>query len=344
MTITAFPINAASGVPSYTSQAFRQGLAALLSPGATGLTVQPGSRPGAGLDTSVSGSTISVSPGVAIVQGGSSNTQGPYFVYSDAVVTKTLTAANATNPRVDLIYARIRDTDADASGARDGDILYLAGTAAASPVAPTPTDTSYVILGTISVPKSGGGSPVVSMATRPYTAAAGGLTVGKVPPPNPYTGQLWDSGDGTQRWDGTRWRYLSYLPVQTLQQGNPPFNQTATYVDFTSAQWAAATVTVPPSGMVRVIIGADISNGNTPTSTCWAAWRGSGASTITAGPSSGLVIAGSTSIRMGATRSRLLTGLPVGQQLTITPQWNISSGTAATATIQGGTLEVQPIA
>ncbi|WP_435173309.1 hypothetical protein [Actinacidiphila sp. bgisy145] len=341
MTITAFPMNAASGAPSYASQIFRDSVAALLSPGASGLQVQQGVRPGPGLDVSVSGTTVTISPGVAVIQGGSSTAQGPYMLVSDAAVTKTLTAADGTNPRIDLIYARIQDTDADGSGARAGDILYYAGTPAASPVAPTPTQPSWIPLATITVPKSGGGSAVVSTATRAYTAAAGGLTVGAVAPPSPYTGQLWDSGTGTQRWDGTQWRYLAYTPVANTQQASPPFNTTGAFTDFLAASWAPITVTVPPSGMVRVTISADITNTNTSTSTCHATWRASGALTVAAGPYNSLTVYGS---RLAGSRTRLLQGATVGAALTITPQWNISSGSSSTAALTGGTLEVTPIA
>lgn len=341
MTITAFPINASSGAPAYSSQQLRQAQTALLSPGATGLQVQPGVRPGAGLDVTVSGTTITVTAGVVVVQGGSATTQGPYMLAADATTTLTLTAADGTNPRVDLIYARVRDTDADASGARDGSILYLAGTASASPVAPVPSSTpSYTVLATISVPKSGSGSPVVSYAARPYTAAAGGVTVGLISPPNPYVGQLWDSGDGTRRWNGTAWAYLLYAPVSNTQQAAPPFTTTGTFVDFLSASWAPITVTVPPSGNVRVTISADILNTNTTTSTCYCTWRASGALTVSAGPYNSLLVAGG---RLAASRSRLLTGATAGGSLTITPQWEISSGNSSTAQIQGGTLEVVPV-
>lgn len=341
MAITAFPMNASGGSPVYSSQQFRDGVAALLNPGASGLQAQAGVRPGSGLAVSVSGSTVTITPGVAVVQGGSSTAQGPYMLIVDANVTKTLTAADGTNPRVDLVYARIRDTDADGSGARDGDVLLLTGAAAASPAAPTPTDASWTPLATITVPKSGGGSPVVSYASRAYTAAAGGLTVGSVAPPDPYVGQLWDSGGGTQRWDGTQWRYLSYAPVANLQADAPPFDTTATWVDFLPGSWAPLSVVVPPSGMVRVTMSADVQNTNTSTSTCHATWRASGALTVTASPSNSLSVAGT---RLAASRSRLLTGATVGATLTITPQWNISSGGSGTAAIQGGTLEVQPVA
>jgi hypothetical protein len=344
MTITAFPINASAGSPSYASQSFRQALAALLSPGAGGLQVQAGVRPGGGLAVSVAGSTITITAGAGVVQGGSSAVQGPYLFYNDASVTRTLTAANATNPRVDLVYARIRDTDADASGARDGDILYLAGTAAASPVAPTPADPSYIVLATISVPKSGSGSPSVSTATRAYTAAAGGLTVGSVAPTAPYTGQLWDSGDGLRRWTGTEWRYLKYDPQVSKQLANPTtYPVTATFTDFSGAQWPPLTFTVPPSGMAWISIGGAVHNQITTTSTVWVVWRASGGYTMAANAENGVAAAGG---RTYATRRVLVTGMTPGASVTLTPQWYVSSvGTVGTQTFTtSGQLGVEPVA
>ncbi|SFT31809.1 hypothetical protein [Streptomyces sp. ok210] len=344
MTITAFPINASSGSPSYASQSFRQALAALLSPGAGGLQVQAGVRPGGGLAVSVAGSTITITAGAGVVQGGSSAVQGPYLFYSDASVTRTLTAANATNPRVDLVYARIRDTDADASGARDGDILYLAGTAAASPVAPTPADPSYIVLATISVPKSGSGSPSVSTATRAYTAAAGGVTVGSVAPTAPYTGQLWDSGDGLRRWTGTEWRYLKYDPQVSKQLANPTtYPVTATFTDFSGAQWPPLTFTVPPSGMAWISIGGAVHNQITTTSTVWVVWRASGGYTMAANAENGVAAAGG---RTYATRRVLVSGMTPGASVTLTPQWYVSSvGTVGTQTFTtSGQLGVEPVA
>ncbi|MET8404523.1 hypothetical protein [Streptomyces sp900116325] len=344
MTITAFPINASAGSPSYASQSFRQALTALLSPGSGGLQVQSGVRPGGGLAVSVAGSTITITAGAGVVQGGSSAVQGPYLFYNDASVTRTLTAANATNPRVDLVYARIRDTDADASGARDGDVLYLAGTAAASPVAPTPADPSYIVLATISVPKSGSGSPSVSTATRAYTAAAGGVTVGSVAPAAPYTGQLWDAGDGLRRWTGTEWRYLKYDPQVSKQLLNPgSFPVTATFTDFLASQWPPLTFTVPPSGMAWISIGGAVHNQITTTSTIWVVWRASGGYTAAASAENGVAAAGG---RTYATRRVLVSGMTPGASVTLTPQWYVSSvGTVGTQTFTtSGQMSVEPVA
>lgn len=169
----ALPIG---GALTFTARQDRQARAALLQPGAAGLQVAPGVRPGPGLDVSVVGTTITVTPGAGIVQSAASATAGAYWAWLDANATLTLTAADAANPRSDLVYLRVRDTDEDGSGARDCAPIYLAGTPAASPTTPSiPGGTSGIILGVISVPKSGSGSPTVSTTTRQLAVASGGI-------------------------------------------------------------------------------------------------------------------------------------------------------------------------
>lgn len=136
--------------------------------------VRPGVRPGdPGLAVTLSGSTINVSQGVAgLFRSG----QGLYRAQIPATSPGTVNAAHATFTRIDLVYLRVWDTSVDASGLRQADAVYLAGTAASSPAAPSPGATEiYVPLATITVPPSGGGSPTVSQAIRPYTVAPGGI-------------------------------------------------------------------------------------------------------------------------------------------------------------------------
>lgn len=207
----ALAINASGGSPAYNAQQWRQSLTSLALPGSGGLQVVPGVRPGAGLTVSVASGTVTVTPGSAIVQGASSVTQGAYLAVVDSNFTATLTAADGTNPRVDLVYLRVRDTDADGSGQRDCSPVYVAGTPAASPTAPTiPAGTTGIILATISVPKSGAGSPTVSTATRQTTVASGGILPGAAPA-SPYVGQYYDDGTQLRRWNGTTWD--TYGPV-----------------------------------------------------------------------------------------------------------------------------------
>lgn len=216
----ALGINQSGGSPAYTAQQFRESMTGLMLPGSGGLQVVAGVRPGSGLTVSVASGTVTVTPGSAIVQGASSTVQGAYLAVVDANFTATLTAADGTNPRVDLVYLRVRDTDADGSGQRDCSPVYLAGTPAASPTAPTiPAGTTGIILATISVPKSGAGSPTVSTASRQTTVAAGGILPAATAPSAPYTGQYWDDGTQLRRWNGSSWD--TYGPMPTWQPWTP---------------------------------------------------------------------------------------------------------------------------
>lgn len=210
MTGYALPI----GTLSFSAQQNRQAFAALYGSGASGLQAMAGVRPGPGLDVTVAGSTITATAGAAIVQSAASAIAGAYLAYLDASWTNALTAADGTFTRIDLVYLRVRDTDMDGSGFRDCTPVYLAGTPAASPVAPSiPGSTSAIVLATINVPKSGTGSPSVSYATRQYAITNGGIGVGSNTP-GAYAGQYRDDGGSTGqvwRYNGTTWKSGFYL-------------------------------------------------------------------------------------------------------------------------------------
>ncbi|MER7280427.1 hypothetical protein ABT369_38920 [Dactylosporangium sp. NPDC000244] len=173
MAITALPINASGGSPSYSARQTRQAFSALMMPGVGPLRTRSGFRPGGAPTVSVTASTWTVGPLSAVVDAAVSSIQAPYLVASDANATGSVTAADATNPRKDILYLQISDTDEDASGSRTPQILYLAGTAAASPTAPS-TPARSLLIGVIDVPKVGSGSPAFTPSGL-WTVAAGGI-------------------------------------------------------------------------------------------------------------------------------------------------------------------------
>lgn len=116
--------------------------------------------------------TIKPHSGVMDVQ--TAAAAGPYFYAVTANETFTVSAAHATLARVDIVTIRINDNVEDASGLETCTAHYKAGTAAGSPVAPTPDTTREMVIATIAVPASGGGNPVVSWVA-PYAVAAGGI-------------------------------------------------------------------------------------------------------------------------------------------------------------------------
>jgi hypothetical protein len=167
-------INASGGAPAYSANEMRQAMALALMYDGRLLGGRQGVRPGgAQLQVSLGGSTISVQPGVACVDPGLSTPQGPYWVAIPATETATLTPADATNPRKDIVVARVYDNDEDSSGLRLARTEYIAGTPAASPSRPA-TPAGAMRLATIDVPASGGGSAVVT-DERPFTVAPGGI-------------------------------------------------------------------------------------------------------------------------------------------------------------------------
>lgn len=168
------------------------------------LGARSGIVPGSGgFNVSVSGTTITVGSGIALVYYAG---EGVFRAPMTSTSTLTMTAAHATLPRIDLVYLRVWCNSIDASGLNQADALYLAGTASSTPVAPTPTGTVvYMPLATITVPAVGGGSPSVSMAVRPYTVAPGGILPSSTAPPSPYVGQFYDNGTDLLRWNGSSW-------------------------------------------------------------------------------------------------------------------------------------------
>lgn len=93
--------------------------------------------------------SVVVAAGWAWVLGSTSATQGMYSTYNDAAVTLTVTAANPTNPRIDLVCVTVRDA-AYAGASNDVILQVVAGTPAVSPSAPS-LPASSLSLATVAV-------------------------------------------------------------------------------------------------------------------------------------------------------------------------------------------------
>lgn len=164
MAITVLPIDASAGAPAYSSQHTRQAFSAFLGPAPAGrpLGARSGVRQGTPTSTVFLSGAGSMTWNVAAHSGvvdAETAAAGPYLYATDGTDSGAITAANATNPRVDIVYVQINDADQDASGQRGGAVGYLAGVPAASPVAPAAPARSMV-LANLNVPVSG--APTVS--------------------------------------------------------------------------------------------------------------------------------------------------------------------------------------
>ena len=174
MTITVYPADAVSGAPSYTGRKLRQAMSALAA-GATAarpLGGLSGVRPGSGVVGSATSTTWTITPHAGQLDLQAAAEASVYQYAIDANATGAVTAADASNPRVDIVYLTLNDPAEGDGSATPGVIPgYLAGTPAATPAAPA-TPARSVVLFTIAVPKAGGGSPTVTMAA-PEVGGAG---------------------------------------------------------------------------------------------------------------------------------------------------------------------------
>jgi len=93
--------------------------------------------------------TVSVAAGYAVIIGTIQTNMGAYMAYNDGAVTLSLTTANPTLPRIDLVCATVND--AYYTGAlNDVTFQVIAGVPNASPTAPALPDNS-ISLATIAV-------------------------------------------------------------------------------------------------------------------------------------------------------------------------------------------------
>ncbi|MFI1734049.1 hypothetical protein ACH40E_33520 [Streptomyces acidicola] len=294
--------------------------------------------------------TVIVSPGFAFIDQHETGGVGTYVCVNDSDVTLTVQPAGGAGQfRKDAVVASVYDAEYSGS-VSEWRLEILQGAYAASAAAavrPSLPANSQLLADIAIGPSQTSVTNANITDTRQFSTALGGIlpVASSGAPPRPHPGQMLYLTDTdvlvVGQLAGTSRQVREYVrPSASLQSANPPFNVTGAYTDFLSASWAPITVTVPPSGMVRVTVSANCENTNTTTSTCHVTWRASGAVTVTASTYNQLTAAGG---RLAASRTRLITGATAGQALTITPQWNISSGSSATASITGGTLEVTPI-
>lgn len=175
MTNRAWPFDAVSGAPSYTGRALRQTQSPAIA-GATSarpLGGRSGVRPGTPTTTvSATSTTWTVLPHAGVLDVETASEASVYWYALDANSTGSVTAANATNPRKDIICVRLDDpAEGDGSSVPAVVVTYTAGAAAASPTQPA-TPARSMLLAVINVPVSGGGSPTVTPAW-PYAVGAG---------------------------------------------------------------------------------------------------------------------------------------------------------------------------
>jgi hypothetical protein len=267
MTITVYPADAVAGAPSYTGRELRQAMSALAA-GATAarpLGGLSGVRPGSGVVGSATSTTWTVKPHAGQLDLQAAAEASVYHYAIDADTTGSVTAADASNPRVDIVYLTLNDpAEGDGSSAPAVIPGYLAGTPAATPAAPAAPARSMVLF-TIAVPKAGGGSPTVSMACLEVGGAGSPIGVRDFIQRDaaitaPYAGlevRWLGAGDGfRERHNGTTW--VPLFPFrQEMRRYTHGSNITAGSIAGPFPQtFAAGRFTQPPNVQVNIVEGS----------------------------------------------------------------------------------------
>lgn len=238
------------------AQRYRQAQAAFYG-GGSGRRL--GGRSGFRVDTpsnvlTATSTTWTLGPCAAAIDPGASTHQGVYGWASDANVTGSVTAADATYARKDIIYIQVNDSSAgDGSGALSAPVLYLAGTPSADPQTPSLPPRSFLV-GILNVPVSGGGSPTATLWNARFVAAGAPLPVSSDAERDAldkYVGLQVirkDKNGRVETWNGTVWWYLGKTDSFTRPQTSDsnPGDITGT------TQLVTGTITAAPAGTYRV--------------------------------------------------------------------------------------------
>ena len=99
--------------------------------------------------TATTGMNLSVAAGWAAILGTYQTNMGTYMAYNDGAATATITTADATNPRIDVVCITVSDA-AYSGSLNQVAINVVKGTAASSPTVPS-TPTNSIALAQVAV-------------------------------------------------------------------------------------------------------------------------------------------------------------------------------------------------
>lgn len=175
--------------------------------------------------------TVNVAAGGAFIRGTISSNQGAYHLWNDATVSLAIDAADATNPRRDLVIAQVRDSNYSGSD-DDARLVVVTGTPAAVPT--DPSLSSYpnaLVLARVTVAANDtaiGAGDITDLRTlanvRRKLPIVTSTTARDQFLPSPTAGQgiYLDTGDATegiQFHNGTSWRLPWNMPWGVVGRG-----------------------------------------------------------------------------------------------------------------------------
>jgi hypothetical protein len=251
---------------SLSAGAHRRGRAALNGGGADRAV---GGRSGFRVDTAsdilkVNTTAWSLDACSAMIDPGASVNQGMYGWASDATITGTPTPPDSTLPRKDIYYIQVNDSSAGdgTSGTPNANVYYLAGTPNASPVAPALPPRSFLI-GTVTVPQSGGGSPTVVLNPARFVAAGARLPISSATERSaltPYRGmeiqrldlQQISAAGVVEQWNGSAWDHYGHAEYTTISNGIVAgVSSLGAFTTVTSKTTDTGFITIVANGGVR---------------------------------------------------------------------------------------------
>ena len=231
-----------SAAVSYPAENDRLTLAGLLVPGGASPAARGGVLPANNSSFVVSqhstpNMSVDVTAGQCVIPGTVTATQGAYVGTSDATQTLAIAAANATNPRIDIVCITVEDSQY-AGANNDAVLQVITGTPAASPSAPAAPANS-IILAQIAVAANATSITNANITDqRTFTVARGGIVpcLSTARPASPYTGMtIFETDTG---------RVLVYAGSSWQRVVDP--SPTWTSITLFSNSWTAATGALTP--------------------------------------------------------------------------------------------------
>lgn len=203
---------------SYSAELDRRVISSFGVPAGGGsLSSRSGVLPGVGGELAVTAlgtpnMSVNVASGTALVSGTFSGTQGTYLVTNDGTVNISIGAANASQPRIDIIVFEVLDSSYSGSS-NLAQLRVVAGTPASSPV-PAVTPASSIVLAQVRVNANATSITTGNItAVRPWSGARGEALrcTSTTRPTSPYVGMEVYETDQNRGllWTGTYWMKTS---------------------------------------------------------------------------------------------------------------------------------------